>query len=68
MWKSRDPLKIHRSALIEKDIITEDDADKIVAETADCVAEALQFARSSAYPDPSTAYEDMFHTPVPAGR
>jgi acetoin:2,6-dichlorophenolindophenol oxidoreductase subunit alpha len=68
MWKGRDPLKIHRAALVEKGVITDEDADKIVAETADLVAEALEFARASDYPDPASAYDDMFHNPVAAGR
>jgi pyruvate dehydrogenase E1 component alpha subunit len=64
LWKGRDPLKIHRSVLLEKGVLTEEQADSIVAETADAVAAAVEYARESPYPDPADAYEHMFHTSV----
>jgi acetoin:2,6-dichlorophenolindophenol oxidoreductase subunit alpha len=67
-WKGRDPLTIHREALLAQGVLTHDDADTIVAEVTDEVREALEFAQSSPYPHPDDAFEDMYHNPIPIPR
>jgi pyruvate dehydrogenase E1 component alpha subunit len=68
LWKGRDPLKIHRTALLDQGVLTDVTADEIVAQVADEVAEALAFAQESPYPDPSEAFEHVFTNPVTIAR
>jgi pyruvate dehydrogenase E1 component alpha subunit len=67
-WKDRDPLVIHRTLLLDEGVLTEADAEAIVAETEQAVQDALDFARASAYPEPEAAFEDVFTNPIPIPR
>jgi acetoin:2,6-dichlorophenolindophenol oxidoreductase subunit alpha len=66
VWRKRDPLTLYRARLIERGI----DAaliDAIERETADEVADALSFARSSPYPEQAEAFDDVLvdRLPIP---
>lgn len=67
-WKARDPLSIHREAMLAAGVLTEAEADEIVDESLAAVAEALLFARESDYPEPEEAFEHVFSNPVTAVR
>ncbi len=56
----RDPLDIHREAMISHGFATEEECDEIVAAAKAEVAEALEFARNSPYPEPHELFEDMY--------
>lgn len=63
-WRKRDPVLTFRANLIEQGVLTADQADQLEAEVREDIAEALEFARQSPYPQPEEAYEGMFSTPV----
>jgi acetoin:2,6-dichlorophenolindophenol oxidoreductase subunit alpha len=67
-WKARDPLAIHRERLSASGVLTDADADAIVAETATEVAEAILFARESDFPKPEEAFEHVFTQPFATAR
>jgi pyruvate dehydrogenase E1 component alpha subunit len=60
----RDPLVIHRAAMITHGVATEEECDAIVAEVKIEIEEAVEFARNSPFPEPGDLFEDMWATPV----
>ena len=65
-WRKRDPLDIHEEALISRGIATREECDAVKSDVAVLVAEALEFARQSPYPEPEHLFEDMWADPIPA--
>ena len=65
-WRKRDPLDIHEEALISTGIATREECDEVKAAVAVLVAEALEFARQSPYPEPEHLFDDMWADPIPA--
>lgn len=63
-WQARDPIALYRARLIEAGTPPEL-LDAIVAETDAEVADALAFARDSAYPEQAAAFEHVFVDPLP---
>jgi TPP-dependent pyruvate/acetoin dehydrogenase alpha subunit len=59
-WKARDPIASLRQGVIGRGLATEAEFDAIDAEIKAIVAEALEFATNSPYPDPSTATSFIF--------
>lgn len=57
-WKRRDPIGLLRSRLIEAGL--EREADAIDSQIRAEVADAVEFARSSPYPDFEEAFDDTF--------
>ena len=72
MWRKRDPIDLHKKTLLEQDIASQEEIDQLQKEVADAVAEAVEFARNSPYPEPADVYEDMYadaiRTPVSVQR
>jgi 2-oxoisovalerate dehydrogenase E1 component len=54
-WKSRDPITLLESRLLDREIATQAQIDTVRQEIEDVVAEGLEFAKSSPYPEPDTA-------------
>jgi 2-oxoisovalerate dehydrogenase E1 component len=54
-WKSRDPITLLESRLLDREIATQAQIDAVRQEIEDIVAEGLEFAKSSPYPEPDTA-------------
>jgi 2-oxoisovalerate dehydrogenase E1 component len=54
-WKSRDPISLLESRLLDREIATQAQIDAVREEIEDVVAEGLEFARTSPYPEPDTA-------------
>jgi 2-oxoisovalerate dehydrogenase E1 component len=54
-WKSRDPITLLESRLLDREIATQAQIDAVRQEIEDVVAEGLDFAKSSPYPEPDTA-------------
>jgi 2-oxoisovalerate dehydrogenase E1 component len=54
-WKSRDPITLLESRLLDREIATQAQIDAVRQEIEDVVAEGLEFAKSSPYPEPDTA-------------
>lgn len=59
-WRTQEPLGQLRSRLIETGILSEEEAQRIEAEAAQEVEEAVAFARQSPDPHPDEALEDVY--------
>lgn len=59
-WKTRDPITALKARVLAEDIAAESDFDAIDAEITAIVAEALKFAETSPFPDPSTATKFVY--------
>lgn len=60
----RDPLKLFRQVMLERGH-GEDDINAIEAEARTLVADAVQFAKDSPYPEPEEAFELVHASPLP---
>ncbi len=59
-WLSRDPVKLFRTALIERGVADEAAMDAMEAEVAREVEDAVTFSDASPYPDVKVAFEDLY--------
>lgn len=59
-WRRRDPIVLMSEALIGAGVIDEAGEERLQAEAAEIVAEALEFARASEEPKAGTVGEDLF--------
>jgi 2-oxoisovalerate dehydrogenase E1 component len=59
-WKKRDPISSYRDKLIAAGIVGEDQFAVVDADIKAMAEEAIEFARSSPYPDPATVMEHIF--------
>jgi len=59
-WAARDPLLVMKGRLIADGIVDEANAAAVEQQAADDVAEAIEFARQAAEPDPDTVTDDLF--------
>ncbi len=60
----RDPLVIHRTAIVSHGFSTEAECDEIETTVRTEIAEAVEFARNSPFPEPGDLFDDMWATPV----
>jgi 2-oxoisovalerate dehydrogenase E1 component len=65
-WKARDPLKFLQERMLADGIAVANDFDNIEAEMISVMAEAVEFAKNSAWPDPATATHYVFSEAVQA--
>ncbi len=61
-WKRRDPIESYRTRLIADELATDDDLRGIEDEIAAVIAEALDFATHSPWPDAATATAHVYST------
>ena len=54
-WRQRDPIILLEARLLDREIATQQQVDDVRQEIEDVVAEGLEFAKSSPYPEPDTA-------------
>src|SRR5215207_4909392 len=54
-WKQRDPILLLEAQLLDREIATAAQIAEVRQEIEDVVAEGLEFARNSPYPEPDTA-------------
>ncbi|HET9659799.1 MAG TPA: thiamine pyrophosphate-dependent dehydrogenase E1 component subunit alpha [Thermomicrobiales bacterium] len=54
-WKSRDPIALLEARLLDREIATQEQIDAVRQEVEDVVADGLEFAKTSPYPEPDTA-------------
>jgi pyruvate dehydrogenase E1 component alpha subunit len=59
-YKRQDPIEQVRATILEKGIATEADLEQIEAEIKEVVADAVEFAENSPFPDPSEAFTDVY--------
>ena len=62
--ENKDPIKLFADKLIGKGIATEQELKEIDEKVKHEVAEAIDFAEKSPYPEPSDLYSDVFATPT----
>lgn len=59
-WLSRDPIVLHRDALIARGVATTEEMDRIGEEIAQEVEDCVTFTMESPDPDPEVAFEDLY--------
>ncbi|HKK77208.1 MAG TPA: pyruvate dehydrogenase (acetyl-transferring) E1 component subunit alpha [Saprospiraceae bacterium] len=59
-YKDRDPIKVLETKLIKEKIATEDEMGDIQSRVKEQVDEAIKFAESSDFPDPSELFTDNY--------
>ena len=64
-WRLRDPILLHSRWLVEQDIASQDEVEGVRQEVAETIAEALQFARESPYPEVEDLMTDLYADPLP---
>ena len=64
-WRQRDPIDIHSKWLLENDVASQEEIDKVQHDVYEAIGDALQFARESPYPDEADLFTDMFADPIP---
>ena len=64
-WRLRDPIALHSHWLIEQEIASQDEIEGVREEVAETIAEALQFARESPYPEVEDLLTDLYADPLP---
>jgi len=62
--RTRDPLSIHRQAIIAHGFSTAKECDQIEKNTQAEIDHAVEFAMNSPFPHPEELYEDMWATPI----
>ena len=64
-WRQRDPIDIHSKWLLENDVASQGEIDKVQNDVYEAIGDALQFARESPYPDEADLFTDLFADPIP---
>lgn len=59
-WKEKDPIKKYIDYLLKQGIATQEELDKIDADSQDSIEEAVKFALNSPEPTIESMYEDIF--------
>jgi len=67
-WVARDPITIFAQTLAERGVLDEAGAAALNEEVREEVAEAVQFAQDSPYPELEAAFENMYVNPIPIRR
>jgi pyruvate dehydrogenase E1 component alpha subunit len=59
-WQERDPVDSLAASLVESDELDESDVEAMYDDAEERIDEAVEFARDSDTPDPSTAFEGVY--------
>jgi len=59
-WLKKDPIPRFKSKLMEMNVLTEEEDEKLRREAAVAVEEAVKFALDSSFPEPEEALEDVY--------
>lgn len=59
-WLKKDPIVLFRNYLIQKAIFTAEELDQLDADVLAEVDEAVRFTDESPYPEPETAFHDLY--------
>ncbi len=59
-WKEKDPIASLTKRLIEERLLTAGEADELTRQAEHEVGEAIEFAMASPFPEPTTAWEDLY--------
>ena len=64
-WRRRDPIELHKRALLEHGVASQEEIDVVQAEVDRSIEDALEFARTSPYPEPEDLVTDLYADPIP---
>ena len=59
-WKRKDPIARQRAYLLTHGLAASDSLDTLEAASVQAAADAMEFARTSSWPDPGTATENVY--------
>jgi len=59
-WQKRDPVKQLSERLVDEDLLSEDDVEKLDEEAIETIDEATQFADDSEHPDVDSLYDEVY--------
>ena len=59
-WRERDPLKLLREKMVERGILSDDAAEKVIAEVQAEIEAAVAFAKDEPFPDSSELLTDVY--------
>ncbi|HEX6459959.1 MAG TPA: pyruvate dehydrogenase (acetyl-transferring) E1 component subunit alpha [Thermoleophilaceae bacterium] len=59
-WRRRDPIASFSHRLVEEDVFSQEDIDKLDQEAIATVDESVQFADNSPFPDLDSLYDDLY--------
>jgi len=59
-WRERDPIETIESSLLAEDVFDDDELEAIDESVTERIDEAEEFARESDFPDPETAFENVY--------
>jgi pyruvate dehydrogenase E1 component alpha subunit len=59
-WQQRDPIDTLEASLLESDAVEASEIEAMYETASERIDEAVEFARDSDYPDPETAFEDVY--------
>jgi pyruvate dehydrogenase E1 component alpha subunit len=59
-WRKRDPVGVLGQRLVEEDLLSEDDLEKLDQKAVQRVDEAVEFADKSPFPDLDSLYDDIY--------
>src|SRR5215213_7666396 len=59
-WRKRDPIENFKKRLIDEDVISEEDAEKLDEEVSEVIDKATEFADTSPFPELDTLYDDIY--------
>ena len=67
-WRQRDPIRAFAERLVDEDVLSQDEVEKLDQEAIERVDEAQRFADESPFPDLDSLYDDVyvFSDEVPA--
>src|SRR4051794_7324273 len=59
-WRERDPIATFSKRLVDEEVLTEDDIEKLDKEAIAKVDEAVRFADESPHPEPESLYDNVY--------
>jgi pyruvate dehydrogenase E1 component alpha subunit len=59
-WRQRDPINVFKDRLVNEDVLSEEDAEKLDAKAMKRIDEAVEFADNSPFPDLDSLYDDIY--------
>jgi len=59
-WQSRDPLTTFQQRVVDEDVMSQEDVDKLDEEAQQEVEEAVEFADQSPYPELHALYDNLY--------
>jgi len=59
-WRRRDPIETFKSRVVDEDVLSQDDVERLDGEAQEVVEEAVKFADQSPFPELDSLYDDIY--------